>query len=159
MVCGPARDTFTSDIFLDIDSTSTVTIQSFLTITASQTTTSASSTDGLGALIMQGLGGSSNSSSTAQVLPAPATTVPFPTDNSTAAVGWEACQTSKVSWSDAWTSMFQPEVVTVTDTFFNHESTITFNVTLGNADVYTTIDGIPHAHGTLKPTSTSQFVE
>ena len=128
-----------------------MTIQSFVTVTAT--------TNGLGDLIMQGIGGEPTTISTAQVLPAPATIAPFPTDNSTATVGWEACQTSQVSWSEAWTSAYQPEVVTETYTHTNNENTITFNVTLGNADVYTTIDGIPHAHGELEPTSVSQFVE
>jgi hypothetical protein len=108
---------------------------------------------------MQGIGGEPTTISTNQALPAPATTAPFPTDNSTAAVGWEACQTSQVSWSEAWTSAYQPEVVTVTITNTNNLNTVTYNVTLGKADVYTTIEGIPHAHGTLNATSTSQFVE
>ena len=109
---------------------------------------------------MQGLGGADTTTSTPQALPAPATiAAPFPTNNSTAAVGWEACQTSQVSWSEAWTSAYQPEVVTTTYTNTRNKDTITFNVTLGNAEVYTTIDGIPHAHGELKPTSVSQFVE
>ena len=108
---------------------------------------------------MQGLGSSDSSSSTSQVLHAPATSAPFRTENSTTAVDWEACQTSKISWSDAWTSVFQPEVITTTNTFLNKNDTVTFNVTFGNADIYTTIDGIPHAHGTLEPTSTSQYVE
>jgi hypothetical protein len=109
---------------------------------------------------MQGLGGGDTTTSTAQVLPAPATiAAPFPTENSTAAVGWEACQTSQVSWSEAWTSAYQPKVVTDTSTYTSNNKTITFNVTFGNADVYTTIDGIPHAYGELEPTSTSQFVE
>lgn len=133
-------------------------MQSFVTVVVRPTTTSASSTNGLVDYIMQGLGDSDTTSSAAQALPAPATIAPFPTDNSTAAVGWEACQTSQVSWSDGWTSAYQPEVVTVTKTYTNHNETVTFNVTLGNADIYTTIDGIPHAHGKLEPTSTSQFV-
>jgi hypothetical protein len=117
-------------------------------------------TNALGDLIMQGLGGGETTTSTLQALPAPATIpAPFPTDNSTAAVGWEACQTSQVSWSEAWTSAYQPEVVTETSTYTYYNEAITFNVTLGNADVYTTIDGYPHAHGTLKPTATSRFVE
>lgn len=109
---------------------------------------------------MQGLGGGDTTTSPAQAPPALATiAAPFPTENSTAAVGWEACQTSQISWSEAWTSAYQPEVVTDTSTYTRNDKTITFNVTLGNADVYTTIDDIPHAHGELKPTSTSQFVE
>jgi len=109
---------------------------------------------------MQGLGGGDITTSLAQALPAPATTAaPFPTNNSTAAVGWEACQTSQISWSEAWTSEYQPEVVTDTSTYTSNNRTITFNVTFGNADVYTTIDGIPHAHGEMEPTSASQFVE
>lgn len=109
---------------------------------------------------MQGLGGETTTISTAQALPPPATiAAPFPTNNATATVGWEACQTSQVSWSEAWTSAYQPEVVTETWTNTNRVSTITFNVSFGIADIYTTIDGIPHAHGELKATSTSQFVE
>jgi hypothetical protein len=127
-----------------LDLTSTLTVESFVTVAGSPPTTSKSS---------------NTTSSTAQALPAPATIAPFPTDNSTAAVGWEACQASQVSWSEAWTSAYQPEVVTITETETNRVNTITFNVTLGNADVYATIDGIPHAHGELKPTAISQFVE
>lgn len=109
---------------------------------------------------MQGLGGETTTISTAQALPPPATAAaPFPTNNATATVGWEACQTSQVSWSEAWTSAYQPEVVTVTETYTNRVNTITFNVTLGKADVYATIDGIPHAHGEITATSISQFVE
>lgn len=150
----------TPNFYPDTESTSTITIQSFVTVTARPTTTSGGSTNGLGDFIMQGLGGSDNSSSTTQALPVPATTTaPFPTDNSTAAVDWQACQTSKISWSDAWTSVFQPETITSTETLLQKNATITFNVTFGDTDVYTTIDGIPHAHGTLEPTSTSQYVE
>lgn len=133
------------------------------------TTGSATSTNGLGDFIMQGLGESDTSSSSSAVaLPAPASTAPFPagnttssiaSNNATAAAGWEACQTSQISWSDGWSSVFQPETITSTYTYTIINATITFNVTFGNADVYTTIDGIPHAHGELKPTSTSQFVE
>jgi hypothetical protein len=148
-----------SDSSLETDSTSTLTIQSFVTVFASPPMTSASATssNGLGDYIMQGLSDSSVSS-TAQVLPGPVT-APFPSKNATAAVGWEVCQTSQISWSNAWTSAYQPEVVTRTYTNTNNEYTVTYNVTLGNSDVYTTIDGIPHAHGELEPTSTSQFVE
>ena len=148
-----------SDSSLETDSTSTLTIQSFVTVFASPPMTSASATssNGLGDYIMQGLSDSSVSS-TAQVLPGPVT-APFPSKNATAAVGWEVCQTSQISWSNAWTSAYQPEVVTRTYTNTNNEYTLTYNVTLGNSDVYTTIDGIPHAHGELEPTSTSQFVE
>jgi hypothetical protein len=142
-----------------LDLTSTLTVESFVTVAGSPPTTSKSSSNGLGDYIIQGLSGSNTTSSTAQALPAPATIAPFPTDNSTAAVGWEACQASQVSWSEAWTSAYQPEVVTITETETNRVNTITFNVTLGNADVYATIDGIPHAHGELKPTAISQFVE
>jgi hypothetical protein len=128
-----------------------VTLQSFVTLTAT--------TNGLGDLIMQGIGGETTTISTAQALPPPATiAAPFPTNNATATIGWEACQTSQVSWSEAWTSAYQPEVVTETITYTD-KNTITFNVTFGDADLYTTIDGIPHAHGELKATSTSQFVE
>jgi hypothetical protein len=149
-----------SNSLLDTESTSTLTIQSFVTVVASPPVTSASATssNGLGDFIMQGLSDSSVSSTTAQVLPGPVT-APFPSKNATAAVGWQVCQTSQISWSDAWTSAYQPEVVTRTYTNTNNEQTITFNVTLGNSDVYTTIYGIPHAHGELEPTSTSQFVE
>ena len=109
---------------------------------------------------MQGLGGETTTISTAQALPPPATiAAPFPTNNATATIGWEACQTSQVSWSEAWTSAYQPEVITLTRTNSLRVSTITFNVSFGIADVYTTIEGIPHAHGELKATSTSQFVE
>lgn len=109
---------------------------------------------------MQGLGGETTTISTAQALPPPTTTAaPFPTNNATATIGWEACQTSQVSWSEAWTSAYQPETVTTTETNTLRKSTITFNVSFGIADVYTTIEGIPHAHGELKATSTSQFVE
>jgi hypothetical protein len=148
-----------SDSSLETDSTSTLTIQSFVTVFASPPMTSASATssNGLGDYIMQGLSDSSVSS-TAQVLPGPVT-APFPSKNATAAVGWEVCQTSQISWSNAWTSAYQPEVVTRTYTNTTNEYTVTYNVTLGNSDVYTTIDGIPHAHGELEPTSTSQFVE
>lgn len=148
-----------SDSSLETDSTSTLTIQSFVTVFASPPMTSASATssNGLGDYIMQGLSDSSVSS-TAQVLPGPVT-APFPSKNATAAVGWEVCQTSQISWSNAWTSAYQPEVVTRTYTNTNNKYTLTYNVTLGNSDVYTTIDGIPHAHGELEPTSTSQFVE
>ena len=148
-----------SDSSLETDSTSTLTIQSFVTVFASPPMTSASATssNGLGDYIMQGLSDSSVSS-TAQVLPGPVT-APFPSKNATAAVGWQVCQTSQISWSNAWTSAYQPEVVTRTYTNTNNEYTLTYNVTLGNSDVYTTIDGIPHAHGELEPTSTSQFVE
>jgi hypothetical protein len=117
-------------------------------------------TNALGDFIMQGLGGADTTTSTPQALPSPATiAAPFPTNNATATIGWEACQTSQVSWSEAWTSAYQPEVVTSTTTYTSANDTITFNVTLGNADVYTIIDGYPHARGTLTPTSTSQFVE
>ena len=148
-----------SDSSLETDSTSTLTIQSFVTVFASPPMTSASATssNGLGDYIMQGLSDSSVSS-TAQVLPGPVT-APFPSKNATAAVGWQVCQTSQISWSNAWTSAYQPEVVTRTYTNTNNKYTLTSNVTLGNSDVYTTIDGIPHAHGELEPTSTSQFVE
>ena len=148
-----------SDSSLETDSTSTLTIQSFVTVFASPPMTSASATssNGLGDYIMQGLSDSSVSS-TAQVLPGPVT-APFPSKNATAAVGWQVCQTSQISWSNAWTSAYQPEVVTRTYTNTNNKYTLTYNVTLGNSDVYTTIDGIPHAHGELDPTSTSQFVE
>lgn len=148
-----------SDSSLETDSTSTLTIQSFVTVFASPPMTSASATssNGLGDYIMQGLSDSSVSS-TAQVLPGPVT-APFPSKNATAAVGWQVCQTSQISWSNAWTSAYQPEVVTRTYTNTNNKYTLTYNVTLGNSDVYTTIDGIPHAHGELEPTSTSQFVE
>lgn len=109
---------------------------------------------------MQGLGGETTTISTAQALPPPATiAAPFPTNNATATIGWEACQTSQVSWSEAWTSAYQPEVITLTETDSLRVNTITFNVSFGIADVYTTIEGIPHAHGELKVTSTSQFVE
>ena len=148
-----------SDSSLETDSTSTLTIQSFVTVFASPPMTSASATssNGLGDYIMQGLSDSSVSS-TAQVLPGPVT-APFPSKNATAAVGWQVCQTSQISWSNAWTSAYQPEAVTRTYTNTNNKYTLTYNVTLGNSDVYTTIDGIPHAHGELEPTSTSQFVE
>lgn len=161
MVCFDLDVTFAkprrtvSDNFLDAsDSTTTLTIQSFVTVVASPPSASTTSSDGLGGLIMQGLG----DSSTAQVLPAPVS-APFPSSNATAAVGWQACQTSQISWSDAWTSAYKPEVVTQTYTYTNNHYTLTLNVTLGDSDVYTTIDGIPHAHGELEPTSTSQFVE
>jgi len=107
---------------------------------------------------MQGLSDSDKSSSTAQVLHAPVS-APFPSDNATSAADWQACQTSQISWSDAWSSAYQPEVVTRTRTNTLNYYTLTYNVTLGNSDVYTTIDGIPHAHEVLEPTSTSQFVE
>jgi hypothetical protein len=143
----------------DTESISTLTIQSFVTVVASAppTSDSATSTHGLGDYIMQGLSDSSVSS-TAQVLPGPVT-APFPSKNATDPVGWQACQTSQISWSDAWSSAYQPEVVTETYTFTNNYYTVTANVTFGNSDVYTTIDGIPHAHGEIEPTSMSQFVE
>lgn len=87
------------------------------------------------------------------------TLLPPPSKNATDPVGWQACQTSQISWSDAWSSAYQPEVVTETYTFTNNYYTVTANVTFGNSDVYTTIDGIPHAHGEIEPTSMSQFVE
>jgi len=148
-----------SDSLLDTESTTTLTIQSFVTVVAGPPTTSASATssNGLGDYIMQGLSDSPVSSS-AQVLPGPVT-APFPSKNATTAAGWEACQISQISWSDAWTSAYQPEVVTRTYTNTNNQQTVTFNVTLGDSDVYTTIDGIPHAHGEIEPTATSQFVE
>lgn len=152
---------------------STSTVESFVTVLVSPTATSASTTskNGLGDFIMQGLGESDPASSSAAValppLPPPATNAPFPAgnttsaiaSNATAAAGWQACQTSQISWSDGWSSVFQPEIVTSTYTNTIINATITFNVTFGNADVYTTIDGIPHARGELEPTSTSQFVE
>ena len=144
---------------LDTESTSTLTIQSFVTVVASTPpiSDSGTSTNGLGDYIMQGLSDSSVCS-TAQVLPGPAT-APFPSKNAIAAAGWEACQTSQISWSDAWSSAYQPEVVTQTYTYTGNYYTLTSNVTLGNSDVYTTIDGIPHAHGEIEPTSISQFME
>ncbi|GAB7326557.1 hypothetical protein MBLNU13_g10540t1 [Cladosporium sp. NU13] len=146
---GGARTVWAAD---DTDSTSTVTLQSFVTLTAT--------TNALGDLIMQGLGGETTTISTAQALPPPATiAAPFRTNNATATIGWEACQTSQVSWSEAWTSAYQPEVITMTESNTLRQSTITFNVSFGIADVYTTIEGIPHAHGELKATSTSQFVD
>ena len=151
-----------SDNTLDSELTSTLTIQSFVTVVASPPATSASTTssNGLGDYIMQGLSDSDTTSSTAQVLPAPVS-APFPSNvnNATAAAGWQACQTSQISWSDAWSIAYQPQVVTRTYTNTNNDYTLTFNVTLGNSDVYTAIDGIPHAHGELEPTSTGQFVE
>jgi hypothetical protein len=148
-----------SDNVLDTESTITMTIQSFVTVVASPPTTSPSarSSNGLGDYIMQGLSESSVSS-TAQVLPGPVS-APFPSKNATAAAGWQACQTSQISWSDAWTSAYQPEIITWTSTYTKNKYTQTLNVTFGNSDVYTTIDGIPHAHGEIEPTSTSQFVE
>jgi hypothetical protein len=164
MVCALLKESYTSsstpiDLVSDTESTSTLTVQSFVTVPASPTATSGSSSNGLGDYIIQGLGGSNTTSSTAQALSAPATIAPFPINNSTAAVGWEACQSSQVSWSEAWTSAYQPEVVTLTKTYTSNVDTITFNVTLGNADIYTTIDGIPHARGNLTPTATNGFVE
>jgi hypothetical protein len=154
-----SRNTRVSNNPLDTESTSTLTIQSFVTVVASAPPTidSATSTNGLGDYIMQGLSESSILS-TAQVLPGPAT-APFPSKNATAAAGWEACQTSQISWSDAWSSAYQPEVVTQTYTYTGNYYTVTSNVTFGNSDVYTTIDGIPHAHGEIEPTSISRFVE
>ena len=129
-----------------------MTLQSFVTLTGT--------TNALGDLIMQGLGGETTTISTAQALLPPATiAAPSPTNNATATIGWEACQTSQVSWSQAWTSAYQPETVTTTETNTLRNSTITFNVSFGIADVYTTIEGIPHARSELKVTSISQFVE
>jgi hypothetical protein len=164
MVCVLLKDSYTissttTDIPADTESTSTLTVQSFVTVPVSPKTTSESSSNGLGDYIIQGLGGSNTTSSTAQALSAPATIAPFPINNSTAAVGWEACQSSQVSWSKAWTSAYQPEVVTLTKTYTSNVDTVTFNVTLGNAEIYTTIDGIPHALGNLTSTATSGFVE
>lgn len=115
-------------------------------------------TTNLGGLIMQGLGGSSSSVPTTPALPVPTSSAPFANKNATAVDEWQACQERQVSWSDAWTSAFQPQNATLTATSTYNSKTVTYNVTLGNADVYTTIDGIPHAHGELEPTSTSQFV-
>ena len=154
-----SQNTRVSNNSQDTELTSTLTIQNFVTIVASAPSTSdtATSTNGLGDYIMQGLSDSSVSS-TAQVLPGPVT-APFPSKNATDPVGWQACQTSQISWSDAWSSAYQPEVVTQTWTYTGNYYTVTSNVTLGNSDVYTTIDGVPHAHGGIEPTSISQFAE
>lgn len=101
---------------------------------------------------MQGLNDASSSTASANTESLSRTT------NLNATVDWEACQTSQVAWSEAWSSAYDPRVVTNTTTYTHKIDTITFNVTFGSADVYTTIDGIPHAHGELKPTSTSQSI-
>lgn len=61
-----------------------------------------------------------------------------------------ACQSAQVSWSDAWTRAYSVHFVNSTEvgTYTDLQT-----VTHGIADVYTTIDGIPRAHGTLTPTS------
>ncbi|KAM0718495.1 hypothetical protein Q7P37_005565 [Cladosporium fusiforme] len=145
------------DILPDTVSTSTLTVQSSVTVIAGPTTPSSSttSTSGLAGFIMQGLDDASSSSSS---IPTKSTNSDAQTNNVTTRADWRACQTSQVSWSEAWTSAFDPKVVTNSTTYTSTMDTITFNVTFGNADVYTTIDGIPHAHGELKATSTSQSV-
>lgn len=138
----------------DTVTTSTLTVQSSVTEIASSMTfsPSASTASGLGGFIMQGLNDPSSSTASANTESLSRTT------NLNATVDWKTCQTSQVAWSEAWSSAYDPRVVTNTTTYTHNIDTITFNVTFGRADVYTTIDGIPHAHGELKPTSTSQSI-
>lgn len=146
-----------ADVLPDTTTTSTLTIQSSVTVSASSRASSSStaSTSGLAGFIMQGLNDVSSINNSISTGPTNSVTQ---TNNLTATADWEACQTSQVSWSEAWTSAYAPKVVTNSTTSTRTMDTITFNVTFGNADVYTTIDGIPHAHGELKATSTSQSV-
>lgn len=148
-----------ANMLSDTVTTSTLTVLSSITVVAPSATLtpSTTSTSGLGGFIMQGLDDVSASSSLTSTDVSPSDALVW-TNTSNATVDWEACQTSQVSWSEAWSSAYDPKVVTYSSTRTRTMDTITFNVTFGSADVYTTIDGIPHAHGELKPTSTSQSV-
>nr|OQO30733.1 hypothetical protein B0A51_01857 [Rachicladosporium sp. CCFEE 5018] len=123
------------------------------TLSTSSSPSSSSAAD-LGSIILDGLGGDD------------LTTTSFVTrlttvivNNTSATTGWQACQTSQVSWSELYTSLRQPHWETTSFVNTIDSTVVTYNVTLGNADVYTTIDGIPHARATLTPTATSHFID
>ncbi|KXT14179.1 hypothetical protein AC579_2456 [Pseudocercospora musae] len=55
-------------------------------------------------------------------------------------------------WSDAFTKTLSPTVTTITT--YNY-TIARYNVTYGTAEVYTTEDGFPYAHGNRSATSKS----
>ncbi|KAF7185791.1 hypothetical protein HII31_12893 [Pseudocercospora fuligena] len=122
---------------------------------ASTSGISAGPTANVGDYIAQGLGATSaalhslSSPSSGMAVNATSTF----SGNATAPAGqYAACQSSWVSWSDAFTKTLSPTVTTIT----TYDYTIArYNVTYGTADVYTTEDGFPYAHGNLSATSTS----
>ncbi|KAK3676401.1 hypothetical protein LTR78_003677 [Recurvomyces mirabilis] len=67
---------------------------------------------------------------------------------------WEACQASYVAWSNA----FEPELTTSVVTRIESNHSLTFHATYGHANVHTTVNGYPRAHGTLTPTSVTQYI-
>ena len=54
--------------------------------------------------------------------------------------------------------MLTSSVWTTTEYSTKHSDPTTYTISYGTADVYTTINDIPYAHGTLNATSTSQWV-
>ncbi|OQO06490.1 hypothetical protein B0A48_08273 [Cryoendolithus antarcticus] len=131
--------------FSDTSTTSTLSASSF---------PSSSSGADLGSIILDGLGG--DDLTTTSVVTRLTTVI---VSNTSATTGGQACQTSQVSWSELYTSLRQPHWETTSFVNTIDSTVVTYNVTLGNADVYTTIDGIPHARATLTPTATSQFID
>ncbi|KAK6436469.1 hypothetical protein LTR95_007340 [Oleoguttula sp. CCFEE 5521] len=123
------------------------------TLSGSSSPSSSSAAD-LGSIILDGLGG--DDLTTTSVVTRLTTVV---VNNTSATTGWQACQTSQVSWSELYTSLRQPHWETTSFVNTIDSTVVTYNVTLGNADVYTTIDGIPHVRATLTPTASSQFTD
>lgn len=68
----------------------------------------------------------------------------------------ESCQASHVSYSNAYSSTLRPRTVVVTRTITSTSTTLTYDLSFGQADVYTTISGFPHARGELSVASTLQ---
>lgn len=153
------------------DSSNSTTIATGITTSgdiAKTVRSSSSHTQGhVGDYIMQGLGGSDQSQSLASGMKngtrTDKTTTVQETLESTSTIvktvtedQWQACQSSWVEWSQAWSKTLSATEFGTTS-FSLYE--LAYNFTEGTGDVYTTIDGIPRAHGTFTVTSLGDYVE
>lgn len=139
-----------------LNSTTTATVGD-ATTSATTTSTNRASTN-VGDYIMQGL---KDPGSPATKNGTDSTTTLHKTVNSTMTVfktttaeKWQACQSSWLAWSEEFSKTLSPSVYTTTYSYHLNE---TYNITYGEGNVYTTMDGIPRAHGSFTPTSVDTF--
>ncbi|KAK5712577.1 hypothetical protein LTR17_017892 [Elasticomyces elasticus] len=125
----------------------------------------------VGAYVAAGLGLSSTTTCTGNLLTCnlPSTTesastptsrtstaAPYYSNNTVTDSEASSCQSSWESYSSISSRCAQTIILFNSSQPYQATSvTRTFEITEGHADVYTTISGIPYAHGTLTPTATS----